>query len=100
MGGADDRVLHLRLRRDRRARLLPRVRGRGAVVTAQIIQFPIRDDVKLSKRRLALHYRRSVRWVEMQVAAGMPSHMEGGRRMIFLRDADEWLARRSQSDAG
>ena len=64
------------------------------IVTATIYQFPTRPDVKLSKRRLADHYRRTTRGVEMQVAAGMPSHMEGGKRMVYLADAEEWLANR------
>lgn len=64
-----------------------------------VIQFPVKPRAKLTKQRLAAHYRRSTRWVEMRVAEGMPSTVgPDGRRLFDLGAADEWLAtRRSQT---
>lgn len=45
----------------------------------------------IDKRQLASHYGFSVRWVESQVAKGMPSRMIGGRRRFDLAAVDRWL---------
>lgn len=67
----------------------------------QVIQFPVKPRAKLTKRRLAAHYGRSIRWVELRVAEGMPSTVDpDGRRMFDLGAADEWLANRRSQHAG
>jgi hypothetical protein len=51
----------------------------------------LRHAPLLTKRDVAAHYRFSVRWVEMQLAKGMPSRLVGGRRRFDLGDVDAWL---------
>lgn len=65
----------------------------------EVLAFPVKPRVTLTKRRLAAHYGRSIRWVEMRVAEGMPSTIgRDGRRLFELEAAEEWLAnRRSQT---
>lgn len=48
----------------------------------------------LSKRQLAQHpaINRSTRWVELRVAEGMPSRLDGNKRMFSLPEVEEWLA--------
>lgn len=50
----------------------------------------------LTKKQFARHpdVRRSTRWVEQRVNEGMPSHMDGYRRMFPLDECLAWLARR------
>ncbi|HEX5559473.1 MAG TPA: helix-turn-helix domain-containing protein [Gaiellales bacterium] len=45
----------------------------------------------LTKEQIARHYGMSVRWVEYQLAKGMPSRMIGGRRRFELDAVDGWL---------
>ena len=55
-------------------------------------------DPLLSKRQLASHpeIRRSIRWVEMRVKEGMPSQLDGNRRMFRLSEVKSWLASRGE----
>jgi hypothetical protein len=50
-------------------------------------------DPLLTKRQLSQHpeIRRSTRWVEQQVAKGMPSQLDGVRRMFRLSEVRAWL---------
>lgn len=50
----------------------------------------------LSKKQLAAHYGYSVRWVELRVVDGMPSHLRGGHRKFLLSEVDPWLAEWSE----
>jgi hypothetical protein len=45
----------------------------------------------LNKQQLARHYGFTGRWVEYQLAKGMPSRMIGGRRRFELGVVDRWL---------
>ena len=45
----------------------------------------------LTKEQVARHYSFSTRWVELQLAKGMPSRMIGGRRRFDLGAVDRWL---------
>lgn len=60
-----------------------------------VVKLPERREARripLSKRRLAAHYGRSIRWVEMRVAEGMPAHRDRqGRRYFFREETNEWL---------
>jgi len=51
--------------------------------------------VELTKKQFAAHprVRRSPRWVELRVREGMPSHMDGSRRMFPLDQCLAWLER-------
>ncbi len=63
----------------------------------ELIEFPRaarRKEPELTKRQLAIFYNRTPRWVEMQVAAGMPSYMKRGRRMFRVAETDPWLRER------
>jgi hypothetical protein len=51
----------------------------------------------LSKREIAAGMGRSVSWVGLQAAAGMPSALIGGRRVFPVSEALSWLAGRPQS---
>jgi hypothetical protein len=57
--------------------------------------------VVLTKRQFAEHprIRRSPRWVELQVAKGLPSHMDGSRRMFPLEECLTWLESRKKGAA-
>lgn len=57
------------------------------------VNFGRRDDALLSKKQLAAHpsIRRSTRWVEQRVREGMPSQMDGNRRMFSLPAVQGWL---------
>jgi len=64
-----------------------------------VVQFPqhrIVREQRLTKRRLALHYGRSVRWVELRLAEGAPSLLIDGRREITLAEFDRWLREKGQ----
>lgn len=45
----------------------------------------------LTKEQVGRHYGMSARWVEYQLAKGMPSRMIGGRRRFELGAVDGWL---------
>lgn len=51
------------------------------------------STVELTKKQFAAHprVRRSPRWVELRVREGMPSRMDGNRRMFPLDDCLAWL---------
>jgi len=55
--------------------------------------FPPSASTPLSKKQFAGHpkVRRSTRWVEQRVGEGMPSHMDGNRRMFPLDKCLAWL---------
>lgn len=57
------------------------------------VNFGRRTDALLSKKQLAAHpsIRRSTRWVEQRVREGMPSQMDGNRRMFSLSEVLDWL---------
>jgi hypothetical protein len=59
------------------------------------------STVELTKKQLSQHprIRRSTRWIEQQVAKGMPSRMDGNRRMFPLYDVLAWLDRRERGAA-
>jgi hypothetical protein len=44
-----------------------------------------------NKAQIARHYGFSIRWVEMQLAKGMPSRLIGGHRRFDLGTVDRWL---------
>lgn len=50
-------------------------------------------DPLLSKKQLSRHpeIRRSTRWIEQRVAEGMPSQLDGNRRMFRLSGVRAWL---------
>lgn len=54
-----------------------------------------RRDAVLTKKQFAQHaeVRKSTRWVEMRVGEGLPSRMEGNRRMFPLDDCLAWIER-------
>lgn len=45
----------------------------------------------LNKRELAAYYGVSVRWIEYQVARGMPSRLIGRQRRFRIEEVDSWL---------
>lgn len=47
----------------------------------------------LSKKQLAAHpaIRKSTRWVEIQMRAGLPSQLDGNRRKFSLSEVQSWL---------
>lgn len=47
----------------------------------------------LTKKQFSRHsaIRRSTRWVEQRVNEGLPSHMEGNRRMFPLEEGLAWI---------
>ena len=45
----------------------------------------------LNKRELAAYYGVSVRWIEYQVARGMPSRLIGRQRRFLIQEVDKWL---------
>ena len=49
----------------------------------------------LPKRRIAEFYGYSVRWVERQVANGMPCRRIGGQLRFQLTPVDSWIRRRA-----
>lgn len=56
----------------------------------------------LTKAQLAAHpsINRSTRWIEQQVAAGMPSSLDSrGRRRFALTDVQDWLAGQKEGAA-
>lgn len=60
----------------------------------EVIHFDFgRRDALLTKKQFAQHaeVRRSTRWVEQRVAEGMPSEMQGCRRMFPLEQDLAWL---------
>lgn len=61
---------------------------------ATVHQLPTAGGPQLiSKQQLAAHLGRSPRWIEMRVAAGMPSENldRYGRRMFNLQAVEAWL---------
>lgn len=46
----------------------------------------------LSKAELGEALDRSVRWVEQKTAQGMPSTIDGSRRMYYESECRNWLA--------
>lgn len=65
---------------------------------ADVLQFPDRGHAPaLTKRQLANHLRRSTRWVELQVRAGMPAGWDEHRleRRFDLRAVTDWLRERA-----
>ncbi len=64
-------------------------------MTGQLVRLPSAGGVLLSKRQLAEHLGRSVRWVELKVADGMPSVAPSARfphRRFRLAEVEAWLA--------
>jgi hypothetical protein len=59
------------------------------------------STIDLPKRQFADHpkVRRSSRWVEQRVAEGMPSYMDGNRRMFPLEKCLAWLKDRERGAA-
>ena len=45
----------------------------------------------VSKKGVAAHYGFSVRWVEYQLARGLPSTLIGGQRRFRLSETERWL---------
>lgn len=47
----------------------------------------------LTKTQLSQHaqIKRSRRWIEQRVKEGMPSHLDGNRRMFRLSEVQDWL---------
>ena len=61
-----------------------------------LLRFPVAGNPALTKRQLAAHLGRSIRWVELRTAEGMPSIDPTRRnpsRRYPLRDVEEWLQR-------
>ena len=58
-----------------------------------VVEFGAANDPLLTKRQLAQHpeIRRSTRWLEQRVAEGMPSQLDGNRRMFRLSEVRSWL---------
>lgn len=48
----------------------------------------------LAKPQMAAHLGMSVRWLEQQTAAGMPSVLIGGRRRYRVSEVEAWLRNR------
>ena len=60
----------------------------------QLVRFPSRGDVLLTKKQLAAHLGRSARWVELKVREGMPVEQATdryGRRRYDLEAVEAWL---------
>jgi hypothetical protein len=57
--------------------------------------------VELTKKQFAAHprIRRSKRWVELRVREGLPSRMEGHRRIFPLDECLAWLESRERGAA-
>lgn len=55
----------------------------------------------LTKAQLSKHPRikRSKRWIEQRVGEGMPSHLDGNRRMFRVGDVLAWLESREKGVA-
>lgn len=73
--------------------------GVGGVAMGEVIHFNFgRTDALLTKKHFAQHpeVRRSTRWVEQRVNEGLPSRMDGNRRMFPLEDCLAWLKRRHE----
>lgn len=51
---------------------------------------PVHAEPWRSKRWIADSYGYSTRWVERQVARGMPSRMIGGQRRFQLSPVEDW----------
>jgi hypothetical protein len=65
---------------------------------ATVIAFPQRAGFEpwLSKKQLAAHYGYSVRWVELRVRDGMPSHRRGGQLRFLLSEVEAWFEGRQR----
>lgn len=63
-------------------------------MSARVYQLPAARPVLLTKKQLAVHLRRSTRWVEMQMRRGLPVEAAtdrfGGRR-YDLAKVEAWL---------
>lgn len=62
--------------------------GVGQVIA---VDFGRSEEIPVSKRELAARLRRSRRWVELRVSEGMPSWVDGNRRMFRLSEVRTWL---------
>lgn len=63
-------------------------------MTGQLVRLSSAGSVLLSKRQLAQHLGRSVRWVELKVVLGMPSVSPTARfphRRFRLAEVEAWL---------
>jgi hypothetical protein len=66
----------------------------------QLVRMPLRSEPWLSKKALAAHYGYSVRWVELRMADGMPSHWRGGQKRFLLSEVEPWLEAWSEGRKG
>jgi hypothetical protein len=57
------------------------------------------SEVPLTKTQLAAQLNRSRRWVELRMGEGLPSTLDGSRRMFLLSEARDWLAARQKGAA-
>jgi len=69
-------------------------------VTAQVVSIETARKSRaqggyLTKTQLSEQLEMSPRWIEYQVAAGMPSHLFGNRRRFRLAEVEDWLAKES-----
>lgn len=60
-----------------------------------LLMFPGVFRGRLTKRQLAATLGYSTRWIEHRMAEGMPSHLQGVRRMYDLDEVNEWLGERA-----
>lgn len=62
-----------------------------------VVDFGRTTEPELTKKQVAAALSRSPRWVELQVRAGMPSRMDGIRRMFLLSECRDWLSKERDS---
>jgi hypothetical protein len=69
-----------------------------APATGVVVPFPRRAGYEpwLTKKQLGAHYGYSVRWVELRVRDGMPSHRRGGQLRFLLSEVEAWFEGRQQ----
>jgi hypothetical protein len=75
------------------------MRPRQDLKVAEASTRPASLEAWVTKADIASYYRFTTRWVESQVALGMPSRLISGRRRFRLSDVDKWLERRSAAHA-
>lgn len=64
------------------------------------VDFGRREEDPVDKKRLATILGRSVRWVELQLADGMPSTKgRRGKRMFLVSECRAWLQQNTEGDA-
>lgn len=71
-------------------------RARRGRVIGEVVHLNFRrPDLLLTKKQIAGHpkVRRSTRWIELRVGEGMPSWMDGYRRMFPLEECLAWIER-------